>query len=457
MFLHFLCFLHTVQNEELWPSNSSDSDDEWKPTEQVQSIPISIQRFFVFTLFWQFAFNISNAAVNFLLRFFKIFVKALGTAYHCDDLANAADRIPIGIGTIHKLLNTHIDDFTQFVVCPKCHSVYSYADCVTKSRNGQLESKSCQHIPYPNHPQPARRKACNTLLLKRVRTKTGISLRPIKIYAYRSVKASIAVLASHTNFLEACEKWRTRHHKIPSSYLGDIYDGKVWHQFNSQSNNFLISPFCYLLTLNVDWFQPFDRGIYSLGAIYMTVQNLPRNIRHKPENVILVGIMPGPKEASHNINSYLGPLVLELQQAWTEGFTVMSPHQIPVKVRLALSCIACDIPASRKVSGFLGHCASLGCNKCFKKFEGTFGQNTDYSGYDREHWMKRTVDTHRQHVQLILKETTKTAIAAAESRFGARYSVLLSLPYFDPVQFTAIDVMHNIFLGTGKNISSVAR
>ena len=82
---------------------------------------------------------------------------------------------------------------------------------------------------------------------------------------------------------------------------------------------FLGSPFCYLLTLNVDWFQPFERDVYSLGAIYLTIQNLPRNIRYKPENIILVGIMPGPKEASCNINPYLGPLVLDLQEAWDSG------------------------------------------------------------------------------------------------------------------------------------------
>ena len=115
---------------------------------------------------------------------------------------------------------------------------------------------------------------------------------------------------------------------------------------------FLTSPFCYLLTINVDWFEPFQLGVYSLGVIYLTVQNLPRNVRYKPENIILVGVMPGPKKASLNINPYLSPLVLELQQAWNEGFTVMSPHQFPITVKLALSCVACDIPASRKVSGF---------------------------------------------------------------------------------------------------------
>lgn len=55
-----------------------------------------------------------------------------------------------------------------------------------------------------------------------------------------------------------------------------------------------------------------------------------------------------------------------------------------VTVKLALTCVACDIPASRKVCGFLGHKASLGCNKCYKKFNVQFGKPTDYSGFDRE-------------------------------------------------------------------------
>lgn len=37
-----------------------------------------------------------------------------------------------------------------------------------------------------------------------------------------------------------------------------------------------------------------------------------------------------------------------------------------------------------------------------------------------------------------------------ESKYGVRYS-LLSLPYFDPVRFSAIDTMHNLYLGTGKH------
>ena len=109
-------------------------------------------------------------------------------------------------------------------------------------------------------------------------------------------------------------------------------------------------------------------------------------------------------------------------------------------------------PCSRKISGFLCHTASLGCNKCYKKFNASFGQPYDYSGFDRNNWPLRTGQLHRQHVQEVLKETTKTGISAAESRHGVRYSILLSLPYFDPVSFTAIDTMHNLFLGTGKRM-----
>ena len=81
-------------------------------------------------------------------------------------------------------------------------------------------------------------------------------------------------------------------------------------------NNFLATPYSFLLTLNVDWFQPFIRTVYSTGAIYMTIQNLPREERYKHKNVILVGIIPGPKEPNLHINSYLTPLVEELKLFW---------------------------------------------------------------------------------------------------------------------------------------------
>ena len=39
-----------------------------------------------------------------------------------------------------------------------------------------------------------------------------------------------------------------------------------------------------------------------------------------------------------------------------------------------------------------------------------------------------------------------------ESRLGIRYSDLLRLPYFDVIRYHLIDPMHNLFLGTAKNV-----
>lgn len=267
------------------------------------------------------------------------------------------------------------------------------------------------------------------------------------------MKSSITQFASRPGFLEICEKWRKRAQCVPDEYMGDIYDGNIWKSFHSKDGwDFLSAPFNYLLTLNVDWFEPFERGIYAIGAIYLTLQNLPREIRYHIDNVILVGIIPGPREPNLNINSYLTPLVLELEDAWREGFNVISPEGVTITVRLALSCVSCDIPASRKVCGFLGHNASLGCNKCFKKFDVTFANRSNFSGYDREKWVSRNKDDHNKRVQKVLEQTTKTGVESAESNNGVRYSVLLRLPYFDPINFTVVDVMHNLFLGTGKHM-----
>lgn len=45
----------------------------------------------------------------------------------------------------------------------------------------------------------------------------------------------------------------------------------------------------------------------------------------------------------------------------------------------------------------------------------------------------------------------KTKKSEAELKYGCRYSVLLDLPYFDPIKMLLIDPMHNLFLGTAKH------
>ena len=381
---------------------------------------------------------------------FEVLILTLGRAFEVNSISQLSNDVPLTTGKIHRLLGFTTDNwYIEYVVRPKCHSIYEYKDCVYTSASGGEESKKCCHVPIPDHPHQTQRQQCGIPLLKKQRIKKGYRLVPRKVYPYRPLKRSITKLLSNEHFVDRCEQWRKRGEFISASFLCDVYDGDVWKTFQP---NFLATPHSYLLSLNVDWFQPFTHITYSTGAIYLTVQNLPRSERYKQENVLLVGVMPGPNESSLTINSYLSPLVEELNEFW-KGVIIPIKRQnviININVRLALACVTCDIPASRKVCGFLGHFAKLACNKCLKEFA-----QHDYSGFNRQNWQQRTNDTHREHCREALKETTKAAIQKTESKYGIRYSVLLVLPYFDPIKFTVIDPMHNLFLGTGKHVFKV--
>ena len=50
---------------------------------------------------------------------------------------------------------------------------------------------------------------------------------------------------------------------------------------------------------------------------------------------------------------------------------------------------------------------------------------------------------------------TKSEIGALEREHGCRYSILLELPYFDPIKMCVIDPMHNLLLGTAKHMVHV--
>ena len=112
-------------------------------------------------------------------------------------------------------------------------------------------------------------------------------------------------------------------------------------------------------------------------------------------------------------------------------------------------CVACDIPAGRKICGFLGHNARLGCSRCLKEFLGGIGSK-DYSGFDRQNWERRTKIMHNNGAFKSRNLNTVTAIENEESRSGCRYSELLLLPYFDAPRMLIIDPMHNLYLGTAK-------
>ena len=51
--------------------------------------------------------------------------------------------------------------------------------------------------------------------------------------------------------------------------------------------------------INIDWFQPYTHTVSSVGVIYLTVMILPQTLKFKLENIIIVGIIPGPSEPEY--------------------------------------------------------------------------------------------------------------------------------------------------------------
>jgi hypothetical protein len=91
----------------------------------------------------------------------------------------------------------------------------------------------------------------------------------------------------------------------------------------------------YVFTLHVDFFNPEGLNIRgastSCGIISMACLNLPLDIKYKPENMYLAGIIPGLKQPSlENLNHYIHLLINDLVDAWQRGIkfsnTACYPH-----------------------------------------------------------------------------------------------------------------------------------
>lgn len=253
--------------------------------------------------------------------------------------------------------------------------MYKYSDCINRVDTREIPCQCLHKESRYAHP-------CNGTLLKTVELQGGRKIHyPLRVFCYMPLRQSLQILLNRPGFHEHCEHWKKETRE--SDMYVDLYDGNVWRDFQVYDGKpFLSEPFSYGFMLNIDWLKPCKHNTYAVGAMYLTIMNLPRTMRFKQENVILIGLIPGPKEPENDINDYLSPLVEELLQLW-EGVE-MSVHSFSEKVRIrsALLCVACDIPACRKVCGFLGHSANLGCSKCLKRLPWGSGSK-DYSGFDR--------------------------------------------------------------------------
>jgi hypothetical protein len=181
------------------------------------------------------------------------------------------------------------------------------------------------------------------------------SLKPVPelLFQYMELENWLQNMFKNKCFVEGIEEWKDR---ADDNTLRDVYDGLIW----KENDEFFRNHRNLGLGYYVDWFGVNERNVYSIGVIYLFVLNLPRNHRYLPKNVLVWGVIPGKKEPKLLINSYLDPLVRQLDDLGERGMKV-NDNEI-IKCKLLLICG--DIPAIRKTCGFTSHNSSNPCSKC---------------------------------------------------------------------------------------------
>lgn len=198
---------HGETFEEIWKDMSEDDSEIVHEHLSASSIPLSplndplpstdpsIRSLVLwltgFLLLIQARYFTSDAIIDALLKFLCVFFKVLG------HLSQFAAKLAIALPSSICMLQKTTKDcsrFTKYVVCQKCHGLYYFEDCSAISE-GQLASKKCNFVLFPNHPHEKQRAPCGCVLLKAVILPSGKRIMyPLKVYPYKSLLSSLQQL-----------------------------------------------------------------------------------------------------------------------------------------------------------------------------------------------------------------------------------------------------------------------
>ena len=101
---------------------------------------------------------------------------------------------------------------------------------------------------------------------------------------------------------------------------------------------------------------------------------------------------------------------------------------------------------------FYGIKAKYGRSKCLKCFP-MHCQLTNYSGFERNAWLLRDIEAHREQVERSKLAQNKMWKRTNSAGVGIHYSQLLEIPLFQCCEVSSgRPYMHNLFLGTARKL-----
>ena len=148
---------------EIAASSDESDKDEMDTYDSSHPVHPFLKMVLSLLILWQAIFKVSDNAITGLLKLLRIPFASISRIFSIPMLSVVASKVPSSLVGSHKL---NRDNFVKYVVCTKCHSIYSFEDCYKEDRNGKRISLTCKFVEFP------RNKACGEILLKVLHTRS---------------------------------------------------------------------------------------------------------------------------------------------------------------------------------------------------------------------------------------------------------------------------------------------
>lgn len=332
---------------------------------------------------------------------------------------------PTDIRVARKLLG--IPKTITYACCPACSALYPPKD-----------EDGIPTYPYECTSEPCRiRGGCNLLKLGSTPDRKGIGV-PKRPFVMQDFHDFVGRLLSRRGVEVAIQQ---SGEQARDDVVEDIVTADGIRDIKGPDGTPFLSgkrgqELRLLWCLSVDFFNPYHNKIAgkvaSVGSIVLSCLLLPPDMRNKPENLCLVGIIPGPREPSgEEIDHFLRPLVEVMKDSWAEG-SIYRTHECPGGrlVRSAIALSVNDLPMARKIMGIANY------------IDKNIAKEKDFDA-----WRVRTLQRVREDALKWRNAASQKERKRLYGQTGVRHSVLMELEYWDPTSMVPVDSMHLFFLG----------
>ena len=347
------------------------------------------------------------------------------------------DQLPSDPRTVLNRLNLD-PRCSSFLQCPTCYALYPYSGTITSAMD---EIERCSYKPTPSSPP------CNVPLWEKRRSGGRTFFAPCRKYVHQSLKEWVGRLLMRPG---VAEQFREPCNRSATTVMRDIWDAPVFRNFRDVDGQSFFrgrgNEIRLAFSLNADGFNPFHmieaKQSVSCTAIYMVVLNFPEHLRFLFRNMYLAGVIPGPgKPSLDQINHALSLVVAELHDFWKEVYyTVISASLSGCLTKGAMIPLVCDMLSARQLAGLSSATSTLFCTSCHLTIQ-------DIENLDKSTWPARDLITQIEHARAWRDCENEVDRDACFKAHGVRWSVLLDLPYWNPILFSVPDSMHAAHLG----------